>query len=106
MDIDGLLRIGQFGFTVLVGLFSIASARRASSKADADALAQRLAGLDTRIVKVEQQLLHLPDGKQLADLAGDMKAVKVELAGVARELAPLARSLDRINDYLLNNKGP
>ena len=45
---------------------------------------------------------HLPDGKQLADLAGDMKAIKAELAGVARELAPLARSVDRINDYLLN----
>ncbi|MCY1306800.1 hypothetical protein D9M70_566820 [compost metagenome] len=45
---------------------------------------------------------HLPDSQQLAELAGDMKAIKAEISGLARELAPLARSVDRINDYLLN----
>ncbi len=102
MDIDLAIRTGQFLFTVLVGMFSLSAARRASSKADATALTGRLNGLDTRILTLEQQMLHLPDSHQLSDLAGDMKAMRAELAGLARELAPLTRSVDRINDYLLN----
>lgn len=102
MDLDMFIRTGQFVFTVAVGLFSLSASRRASSKAEAEALSARLATQDTRIVTLEQQILHLPDSQQLADLAGDMKAIKAELSGLARELAPLTRSVDRINDYLLS----
>lgn len=76
-------------------------------------LATRLTGQDNRILMLEQSMKHLPDSEQLtelagelADLAGDMKAIKVELAGVAKALDPLTRSVDRINDYLLNNARP
>lgn len=102
MDWDFITRVGQFVFTVLIGLYSLLAARRSASTAEAQELNTRLTNHHTRILTVEQQLLHLPDAKQMSELAGDMKAVKAELAGVARELAPLARALDRINDYLLN----
>lgn len=109
MDFDYLLRAGQFAFTVLVGLFSISSARKASSKAEAEQLHGRLNGQDNRILVLEQQMKHLPDSDQLTELsselgelAGDMKAIKVEIAAVAKALDPLTRSVDRINDYLLN----
>ena len=102
MDMDYGLRIAQFAFTTLVGLYSLMAARSSSSKAEGKALADRLTSQDNRILVLEQRIDHLPDGHQLAELAGDMKAIKAELAGVARELAPLARSVDRINDYLLN----
>ena len=101
MDWDFITRAGQFVFTVVIGLYSLLAARRSASAVEAQALEKRLNNHHTRIVTVEQQLIHLPDAKQMSDLAGDMKAVKAELAGVARELAPLARALDRINDYLL-----
>lgn len=102
MDWDFVTRVGQFIFTVGVGLYTVMASRRSASTAEAQALDKRLNNHHTRLVTVEQQLLHLPDAKQMSELAGDMKAVKAELAGVARELAPLARALDRINDYLLN----
>lgn len=102
MDLDMLIRAGQFVFTVAVGVFSISATRKASTKLEARELATRLANQDSRILTLEQQMLHMPDSHQMAELAGDMKAIKAELAGVARELAPLARSVDRINDYLLN----
>jgi len=104
MDWDLITRGGQFLFTVSIGLYSLAASRRSASIAEAEALAARLSKQDTRILTLEQQMLHLPDGKQLADLAGDMKVIKAELAGVARELVPLVRSVDRINDYLLNSR--
>ncbi|WP_275629822.1 DUF2730 family protein [Pseudomonas sp. 273] len=102
MDWDFALRAGQFVFTALVGLYSLAAARRSSSKVEADQLEERLQDQNNRILVLEQCVEHMPDGKQLADLAGDMKAIKVELAGVAKSLDPLIRSVDRINDYLLN----
>lgn len=108
MDLDYLLRAAQFIFTVAVGLFSISAARKASSKAEAEQLAMRLSGQDNRITVLEQRLDHLPGREQLselanelADLAGDMKAIKVEISGVAKALDPLTRSVDRINDFLL-----
>ena len=109
MDMDFALRAGQFVFTAVVGLYSLMASRRSSSKAEAEQLATRLTGQDNRILVLEQRINHLPDSEQLtelagelADLAGDMKAIKVELAGVAKALDPLTRSVDRINDYLLN----
>lgn len=108
MDLDFALRAGQFVFTAVVGLYSLSAARRSSSKADAEQLANRLSGQDNRILVLEQRMNHLPDSEQLtelagelADLAGDMKAIKVEIAAVAKALDPLTRSVDRINDYLL-----
>lgn len=102
MDWDFALRAGQFVFTALVGLYSVGAARRSSSKAEADQLEERLLDQNNRILVLEQCVEHMPDGKQLVELAGDMKAIKVELAGVAKSLDPLIRSVDRINDYLLN----
>ncbi|MDH0095871.1 DUF2730 domain-containing protein [Ectopseudomonas hydrolytica] len=111
MDFDSLLRGAQFLFTVVVGYFSWSSARKASSKVEAEALAQRLAGQDNRLTVLEQQMKHLPTSDQftelageLAELAGDMKAIKVEIAGVTKALDPLARAVERMNEYLLNNK--
>lgn len=104
MEWDGTIRVIQGLATVLLGLYSVMASRRSASAAEAQTLAERLNSQDTRIVTIEQHILHLPDGKQMADLAGDMKAIKAELAGVARELAPLSRSLDRINDYLLSSR--
>jgi len=102
MEWEAFFKYGQGLATLALGLYSFMASRRSASAAEAKALSDRLNQQDQRLLTLEQQMLHLPDSKQLSDLAGDMKAIKAELAGVARELAPLARSVDRINDYLLN----
>lgn len=111
MDFDYLLRAAQFVFTVLVGVFSISSARKASSKAEAEQLHGRLNGQDNRLLILEQQMKHLPTSEQLTELAeklgelgGDMKGIKSDISGINRSLDPLNRSVDRLNDYLLHNK--
>ncbi|WP_236200259.1 DUF2730 family protein [Pseudomonas pseudonitroreducens] len=104
MDLDFVLRAGQFAFTALVGLYSLAAARRSSTKAEADQLTDRLSSQDNRILTLEQQMLHLPDSQQLSELVGDMKAMRAELSGLAKALDPLTRSVDRINDYLLSER--
>lgn len=104
MDLDFVLRAGQFAFTALVGLYTLVTARRSSTKAEADQLTDRLSSQDNRLLTLEQQMLHLPDSQQLSELAGDMKAIKAELSGLAKALDPLTRSVDRINDYLLSER--
>lgn len=68
------------------------------------ASARELLELRTRIVALEEHVRHLPDPSAVTDLLGDMKAIRAELSGVKDALSPLARSLDRINDYLLREK--
>lgn len=60
--------------------------------------------LSRRVTTLEEQMRHLPDQELVNELSGDMKAVKAELQGVKEAFAPLVKSLDRINDYLLSHK--
>jgi hypothetical protein len=80
-----------------LGIYTWLSNRQAAS-------ALELHQLRTRIVALEEHIRHLPDQSAVTDLLGDMKAMRAELTGVKDALAPLARSLDRINDYLLREK--
>lgn len=97
MEWENVVRIGQAVVTVAVLVFSVITNRQKASQAKAQEL-------ETRLVTLEQQLLHMPDARQFADLAGDVKGMKAEMQGIARELGPLRLSLDRMNDYLLNSK--
>lgn len=87
----------QWLLMAVIGVYSWFTSRQAAS-------AQELLELRTRIVALEEHVRHLPDQSAVTDLLGDMKAVRAELTGVKDALAPLARSLDRINDYLLREK--
>lgn len=87
----------QWVVLTVIGIYSWFTNRQAAS-------AQELLELRTRIVALEEHVRHLPDQTAVTDLLGDMKAVRAELTGVKEALGPLARSLDRINDYLLREK--
>ena len=87
----------QWVVLTVIGIYTWFTNRQAAST-------QELLELRTRIVALEEHVRHLPDQNAVTDLLGDMKAVRAELTGVKDALAPLARSLDRINDYLLREK--
>ncbi|NMX60211.1 DUF2730 domain-containing protein [Pseudomonas sp. WS 5079] len=87
----------QWVVLTVIGIYTWFTNRQAAS-------AQELLALRTRIIALEEHIRHLPDQTAVTDLLGDMKAVRAELSGVKEALGPLARSLDRINDYLLREK--
>ncbi|MBH8611938.1 DUF2730 domain-containing protein [Pseudomonas mohnii] len=87
----------QWVVLTVIGIYTWLTNRQAAS-------AQELLELRTRITALEEHVRHLPDQTAVTDLLGDMKAVRAELTGVKDALGPLARSLDRINDYLLREK--
>lgn len=104
MDFDSALKAGQFAFTALVGLYSLMAARQASSKAEAKTITDRLTTQDNKILVLEQRIEHLPSSNQLSELAGDMKAIDARLEGMANQLAPLTRSVELMNSYLITHK--
>ncbi|MOA14454.1 hypothetical protein D3C78_1345570 [compost metagenome] len=90
----------NFGFATVqwlvvtaVGIYSWLTARQAAS-------GQELLELRTRIVALEEAIRHVPDQTAIAELLGDMRALRAELLG----MQAIARSVDRINDYLLRDK--
>ena len=96
-DTSFSLKSVQWIVMAVLGVYTWLTNRQAAS-------AQELLELRTRIVALEEHVRHLPDQTAVTDLLGDMKAVRAELSGVKEALGPLARSLDRINDYLLREK--
>ena len=57
-----------------------------------------------RLSRLEERVSNMPDHKVISDMAGDMKALKESVAGLKEVIAPLAKSVDRVNDYLLHHK--
>jgi predicted nucleic acid-binding Zn-ribbon protein len=88
----------QWAITALAGFYAWNANRQSAKSAEVTALTLRVATL-------EEQMRHLPDADLINELAGDMKAVQAELKGLKESLAPLQRSIERVNDYLLNQKG-
>ncbi|NNJ15467.1 MULTISPECIES: DUF2730 family protein [Pseudomonas] len=83
----------QWLILTVLGIYTWLTKRQAAS-------GQELLELRTRIVALEERVRHLPDQAAIAELLGDMKAVRAELAG----MQSISRAVDRINDYLLREK--
>ena len=57
-----------------------------------------------RLSRLEERVKNMPDHIVISDMAGDMKALKESVAGLKEVIAPLAKAVDRVNDYLLHHK--
>ncbi len=96
-DMQFYVGIGQWLVTGAIGIYAWLAQRQSAN-------AQEVHELTLRVNTLEEQMRHLPDSELINELAGDMKAVQAELKGIKESLAPLHRSIERVNDYLLNQK--
>lgn len=71
-------------------------------KAVEEALGKSIATHSSRLDKIETALMHIPTQDELAELQGDMKAVKEAQQSMRTEIETMRKSVDRILDYLLN----
>lgn len=83
----------QWLILTVLGIYTWLTNRQAAS-------AKELLELRTRIIALEATVKNMPDHTAIAELLGDMKAVRAELAG----MQAISRAVDRINDYLLREK--
>lgn len=91
------IELGKWALAGGAGIYAWLANRQTAKAADMTELA-------LRVNTLEEQMRHLPDSDLINELAGDMKAVQAELKGIKESLAPLHRSIDRVNDYLLQQK--
>jgi len=96
-DLKFWISIAQWLFMLGIGFYVWLTNQQAATAKD-------MAEIATRVTTLEEQMRHLPDQALVNEVAGDMKAVKAELAGIRESIVPLTRSMDRMHSYLLNRK--
>jgi hypothetical protein len=113
MDWDAFFRGLNFVGTLVLGIWTFVLNRRKANQMEAEATRLLMSQLQERILTLELQMRHMPDDEQLnklaeqiGALAGDVKGLKSEMTGFAKELAPLSRSVEMINHYLLTSRQP
>lgn len=57
-----------------------------------------------RVATIEERVKNIPSHQTIAEMMGDIKAVRAELKGIHGELERLKVDVNRVNDYLLHNK--
>lgn len=96
-DIEFSFSAMQWILTSAIGVYSWLIGRQAAS-------GKELLELRTRLTTLEAQVHSVPSKADLSALAGDLKAVRAELHGTRDALQASVRSVDRINQFLLEQK--
>lgn len=81
----------------VIGIYSWLVGRQAASS-------KELLELRTRITTLEAEMRQVPNNSKINELMGRLERLDARLEGVVDNMQPIGRSLDRINDYLLQNK--
>ena len=99
MEVNPILLLGlvSFIFNASLAIYVFISNRQAAKD-------KELQDAKERLGKVEERVRNLPDHQAIGLMVGDMKALRAEVAGLKDVISPLARAMDRVNDYLLHNK--
>jgi len=87
----------SFIFNFGLGLYVFVSNRQTAKDKELQETKERLG-------RLEERVRNMPDHLVISDMAGDMKALKESVAGLKEVISPLAKAVDRVNDYLLHHK--
>lgn len=61
----------------------------------------KVSDVNSKVSGIEQTLKYMPSQDEIAELQGDMKAVKANQEATQRDWATIRNSLNRIEDFLL-----
>lgn len=80
-----------------IGVYSWLIGRQAAS-------AKELLDLRMRLTAIEAEMQQVPKHAHMAEMLARMERLDARLGGVEESIKPIARQLEKINDYLLRNK--
>lgn len=119
MDGDSL-RTTFLGLSVLIAVASLiytwASNRQRASQQELNSLRETVAEegrrrassvgeLRDRVTRVEAEVDNLPNHSQMSHLTQNIQEVKGDVGGVRDVLNALGKRIERIDDFLLNERG-
>lgn len=96
-DISFPFSVMQWVLTSVIGVYTWLIGRQAAS-------AKELLELRMRLTALETQVHSVPSSAELQMLAGDLKGLRADVAAVRDAMSAQARSVERINSYLLGQK--
>ena len=85
-------------------LFMVVLALVTWTRKPGEEASQAVETMSSRIAVIEERIAHMPTSEELAELAGTVKALSAELAGVNASQVAISRQLNRIEDFLLKTK--
>lgn len=91
------LAVAQWLSTIALAIYTLFSNRHAARQAELQLLA-------TRVTVLEQRSAHQPSAELWMEMHGDLKAMTEALEATNLRMQAMERTMDRINDYLLNHK--
>ncbi|MDT8428506.1 MAG: DUF2730 family protein [Pseudomonadales bacterium] len=104
--------VARFAFDVLQVLFMAGvsvyvwwTGRTKATQAAIDAAHERMGTIDRRLDGIEGEIKHLPGHNDLAEIYRKVNDVDKTLSKLSGELTGINRTLNLINDYLLNQGG-
>lgn len=80
-----------------IGVYTWIIGRQSASAAE-------LLELRTRLTTLEAQMAQVPSQAQLHELVATVASMRGSIETVAARIEPVARSVDRVENYLLNQK--
>lgn len=81
----------------VIGVYAWFIGRQSASAAE-------LLQLRTRLTTLEAQMAQVPSQAQLHELVASVASLRGAIDTVAARMEPVARSVDRVENYLLNQK--
>jgi len=91
------IQVLQFICMFGLALYTFISNRRVAKDAEVQEVKHR-------VTVIEERVKNIPTHQTIAEMMGDIKAVRAELKGIHSELERLKVDVNRVNDYLLHNK--
>ena len=80
-----------------IGIYAWFIGRQSASSAE-------LLELRTRITTLETQMAQVPSQQQLHEMVANIERLRGAVETVAARIEPVAHSVNRVEDYLLNKK--
>ncbi|MHA7915511.1 hypothetical protein [Alloalcanivorax xenomutans] len=87
----------QWILTVLVGIYAWLIGRQS-------ARATEVLEMRSRLIALETAMKSVPTTDQLSNLVERLAGLEARLGGIAESMIPVAKNLDRVNDYLLKHR--
>lgn len=91
------IQVLQFFCMFGLALYTFISNRRVAKDAEVQEVKHR-------VTVIEERVKNTPDHQLITQMTGDLRAMRAELGAMHQQMESLNSSLNRVNDYLLNNK--
>lgn len=107
MDVKAWLMLAQLLMMAVIGLYSWITSRQAASDKDLSEFKSTATAVESdlreRLATLEAELRAVPTAQVVHELSAALRGLEASLQGFGGRVDAMQRTVERVNDYLLNN---